>query len=163
MNQQGKTGILVVCMGNICRSPTAHGVLQGRAAEAGLADALHVDSAGTHGFHVGAPPDRRAREAAALRGYDLSGLKARQIEQGDLQVYDYVLAMDRHNLGMLEAMRGDNAVRAHLALLMDFAPGNEGTEVPDPYYGGVNGFEEVLDLVERGADGLIEHLRARIG
>ncbi len=158
-----ETGILLVCLGNICRSPTAHGVLRQRAAAAGLLDHLRIDSAGTHGFHTGARPDRRALAAAAERDYDLTDLRARQVTGDDLQLFDYVLAMDRQNLETLEAMaQRQSSAHARIALFMDFAPDEAGAEVPDPYYGGANGFEAVLDLVERGADGLLHHLQAHM-
>lgn len=158
MSEQAKTGILLVCMGNICRSPMAQGVLHRRARAAGIGDRFMLDSAGTHGYHVGAPPDQRARAAAAERGYDIADLRARQVEPGDLATFDYILAMDRGNLSILQSLAGREPVRAELRLFMDFAPGLEGTDVPDPYYGGVNGFEQVLDLVEKASEGLLTRL-----
>ena len=158
MTTQQDTGILLVCLGNICRSPTAHGVLRQRATAAGLGGQLRIDSAGTHGFHVGARPDRRAIAAAAERNYDLTDLRARQVRADDLQTFHYVLAMDRENLAVLQAMAERTPGQARIALFMDFTGEDAGTEVPDPYYGGPNGFEDVLDRVERGADALIRHL-----
>lgn len=154
--------VLFVCMGNICRSPTAHAVFRHRLREAGLEQAVAVDSAGTHDYHVGSAPDRRAQEAARGRGYELSDLRARRVESQDLLVHDYVLAMDRANLAILEPMAGPDC-RAEIGLFLDYADGPAGRDVPDPYYGGVNGFEEVLDLIEAASDGLLGRLRARHG
>lgn len=154
--------VLFVCMGNICRSPTAHGVFQTLVRQAGLDSRIRVESAGTHGFHVGVPPDRRAVEAARARGHDLSDVRARQVEPVDLEVSDYVLAMDRANLEALQAMaRGRGVTRP--TLLLDFVQDIPEREVPDPYYGTVNGFERVLDLVEAGCAGLLEEIRRRHG
>lgn len=158
--------VLFVCTGNICRSPTAHAVFQQRVHEAGLAERIEVDSAGTHGFHVGQAPDRRSAEAAARRGYDLSDQRARQIEAADLGTFDYVLAMDGGNLAMLQALMstgGISAPRARIGLLLDYVEDAAGQDVPDPYYGARNGFEEVLDLVESGAEQFLAHLRRQHG
>lgn len=162
MTEQENVRILMVCMGNICRSPTAHGVFRHWIARAGLEDRVAIDSAGTHDFHVGRGPDRRAYEAARERGYALDDLRARQVDAADLDRFDYVLAMDRDNLAILQRLRGAGA-RAEVALFLDYAPELAGREVPDPYYGARNGFEEVLDLVEAGAEGLLTHLRRRHG
>lgn len=153
--------ILFVCLGNICRSPTAEGVFRRRLADAGLGEAVEVDSCGTGGWHIGKAPDARAQAAARQRGVDVSQLRARQLDAADFARFDYLLAMDDDNLASLEAMRPDDCT-AHVGLLLDFA-GEPGRAVPDPYYGGEQGFDEVLDLVERAADGLIEHLRQRLG
>lgn len=158
--------VLFVCTGNICRSPTAHAVFLRRVHEAGLAERIEVDSAGTHGFHVGQAPDRRSTEAAARRGYDLTDLRARQVEAADLTTFDYVLAMDGGNLAMLQALMstgGVSAPRARLGLLLDFVEDVAGEDVPDPYYGARNGFEEVLDLVERGAEQVLARVRQQHG
>ena len=152
--------VLFVCMGNICRSPTAHAVFARRVQEAGLEGHIEVDSAGTHGFHVGDAPDERAQAAAAARGYDLSGQRAREVEPADLHAFDFVIAMDRANHAVLESLAGSRA-RAELALLLDYVRGHEGGDVPDPYYGAINGFEEVLDLAEAAAEGLLEEVRRR--
>ncbi len=150
--------ILFVCLGNICRSPTAEGVFRAMAARELPEVALTVDSAGTAGYHVGEPPDGRTCEAALRRGYDLSGLRARVVEPRDFEVFDLILVMDRQNLETLRR-RAPAAARARLRLLLEFAPQSGLQEVPDPYYGGVNGFEQVLDLVEAAALGLCAAVR----
>ena len=152
--------ILFVCLGNICRSPTAEGVLRVLAAREAPDLALQVDSAGTAGYHIGAPPDLRTRQAAARRGYDLNALRARIVEPADFVRFDLILAMDHENLSVLRR-RAPEAARERLRLFLEFAPQGTPEEVPDPYYGGPNGFEEVLDLVEAAARGLIGHLRER--
>jgi protein-tyrosine phosphatase len=151
--------VLMVCMGNICRSPTAEGVLRHKLETAGLADMVEVDSAGTHGYHVGDPPDRRATHHARRRGYDLSALRARRVVDADFEAFDLILAMDWDNLGELEA-DCPPAHRHKLRRLTEFASKASHPTVPDPYYGGADGFETVLDLVEDACDGLIRHLRA---
>lgn len=120
--------------------------------------ALEIDSAGTAGYHVGELPDRRTRQAAARRGYDLSALRARVVEPSDFEYYDLILAMDRENLHALERRAPEHA-RTRLRLFLEFAPETGISEVPDPYYGGPNGFEDVLDLIEAASRGLLEHLR----
>ncbi|HSS63574.1 MAG TPA: low molecular weight protein-tyrosine-phosphatase [Gammaproteobacteria bacterium] len=154
------TRVLMVCLGNICRSPLAQGVMEQRLRKSGLFHAVSVDSAGTHGYHLGEPPDLRAVEAAARRGYDISGQRARRIRDGDFQSFDYILAMDQDNLQQLLA-RCPGAEVERLKLLMDFAPGPDGQEVPDPYYGGEDGFERALDLIEAAVDGVILEINAR--
>jgi protein-tyrosine phosphatase len=150
--------VLFVCLGNICRSPTAEGVLRHIAAREFPALKLEIDSAGTADYHVGKPPDRRTIAAARRRGYDLSGLRARQVQPEDFQRFDFVLAMDRANLAELESRRIVGAT-AELMLFMGFAPGAEYDEVPDPYYGGVEDFERVLDLCEVASRGLLMRLK----
>lgn len=146
--------VLFVCMGNICRSPTAEGVARALAEKAGVAQHFEFDSAGTHSYHIGEPPDRRAREAAARRGYDLSPLRARQVEAADFLRFDLILAMDRHNLQLLRhACPAEH--RGKLKLFLEFAPELGVDEVPDPYYGGPEGFDEVLDLVEAAVTRLL--------
>jgi protein-tyrosine phosphatase len=150
-----------VCLGNICRSPTAEGVFRRLAAEEAPALALAVDSAGTGDYHLGEPPDRRSQRAAAARGYDLSGLRARQVEPGDFARFDLILAMDRENLRALEAMRPAQA-KAEVGLFTDLAglPGHQ--EVPDPYMGDADGFERVLDLVTDASRALLDKLKKQL-
>jgi protein-tyrosine phosphatase len=148
-------------MGNICRSPTAEGVMRGLLREQGLEDVVEVDSAGTGDWHVGSPPDARATAAAQARGITLAGA-ARQVARADFADYDLILAADRRNLRDLEAILPPGA-RAKLHLLREFDPASEGApdlDVPDPYYGGDDGFEHVLDLVEAACRGLLDTLRA---
>jgi len=152
--------ILFVCLGNICRSPTAAGVLRVLAARDAPELTIEVDSAGTAGYHVGEPPDPRTRQAAARRGYDLSGLRARIVEPGDFERFDLILAMDRENLQALRR-RAPPAAHERLRLFLEFSPQAGPEDVPDPYYGGPNGFEEVLDLIEAATRGLLAHLRQR--
>lgn len=156
------TKILFICMGNICRSPTAEGVFRQAAEAAGLLGQLHVDSAGTHDYHVGRPPDSRAQAAASGRGYDLSGLRGRQVSRRDFEEFDYILAMDHDNLRDLERVCPRER-RAKLSLFLDFSARYRGMEVPDPYYGGARGFEQVLDMVEDAALGLLERVREELG
>ena len=152
--------ILFVCLGNICRSPTAEAVVRALAALEAPELGLEVDSAGTAGYHVGDAPDPRMRAAAARRGYDLTALRARIVEPADFERFDLILAMDRENLAVLQR-RAPETARARVRLFLEFAPQDEPEEVPDPYYGGPNGFEEVLDLIESAARGLLSHLRQR--
>ncbi|HEV2443234.1 MAG TPA: low molecular weight protein-tyrosine-phosphatase [Steroidobacteraceae bacterium] len=150
--------ILFVCLGNICRSPTAEVVFRAVASREAPDIVLEIDSAGTAGYHVGEQPDGRTRQAAARRGYDLSALRARVVEPRDFEYFDLILAMDRENLRALER-RAPPDGRDRLRLFLEFAPETGISEVPDPYYGGPNGFEDVLDLIEAASRGLIEHLR----
>ena len=148
-------------MGNICRSPTAEGVFRKHLADAGLTDTVHTDSAGTHAYHVGEGPDRRARAAAERRGYSLEGIRARRVSDMDFEGFDLIVAMDDDNLYSLR----DRAEEMHhdkLALLLDYARSSDLREVPDPYYGGAAGFERVLDLVEDASQGLLEAVRQRL-
>ena len=151
--------ILFVCMGNICRSPTAEGVFRHLARERAPHLAIEVDSAGTHDYHVGEAPDRRAVAAAARRGIDLSGLRARMVDESDFERYDLLVAMDRLNREVL-LDRSPEAYRDRVRLMMEFAPSTDVADVPDPYYGGPVGFERVLDLVEEAARGLLDELLA---
>ena len=155
------TTVLFVCLGNICRSPTAEGVLRAIAAREFPDVAIEIDSAGTADYHVGEPPDRRTVAAARRRGYDLAGLRARQVRPEDFHRFDYIIAMDRSNLA--ELSRHAPGTGAHVSLFMEFAPPDalDGHEVPDPYYGGVEDFERVLDLCERAARGFLQRLRER--
>lgn len=152
--------VLFVCLGNICRSPTAEGVLRHKLRGAGLEDRVQVDSAGTGDWHVGKAPDSRTRQAAQRRGYDLSALRARQIEAADFQRFDLILAMDQSNLRNLQSLRPADA-HADLDLYLrryELAL----DEVPDPYYGGEDGFEQVLDLIEQASDALLMEIRWRL-
>jgi len=150
--------VLMICMGNICRSPLAQGVFERLLQEAGLQDAVHVDSAGTHAYHVGEPPDPRSCATAQRREIDLSLQRARQVEPADFERFDYLLAMDRQNLTALR--RVCPADHAHkLRLFLEFAPELGVEEVPDPYYGGPTGFEHVFDLVEAAGRGLLVEIR----
>ena len=150
--------ILFVCLGNICRSPTAEVALRVLAAREAPELDLEVDSAGTAAYHAGEPPDPRTREAAARRGYDLTAPRARIVEPADFERFDLILAMDREILRVLRR-RAPSTAQERVRLLLEFAPEAGLEDVPDPYYGGPNGFEEVLDLVEAAARGLIKHLR----
>jgi len=150
--------VLFVCMGNICRSPTAEGVFRRRAEENQLEQRIDIDSAGTHAYHVGDPPDRRATQAALKRGVDLSSQRARRVNDNDYEDFDYILAMDADNLEILTS----NCPEEHghkLSLFLDFAQGVDVSEVPDPYYGGTKGFDRVLDLIELASDGFLNHVK----
>ncbi len=152
------TRVLFVCMGNICRSPVAQGAFQNAIRREGLEGEVEVDSAGTGDWHAGQPPDERALESARSRGLDISHLRARQVTPEDCRTFDYVLTMDEENYRTVSALcDGDAVVRPFL----DFATGSPGREVPDPYFGGPDGFERVLDLVEEASEGLIEDIRRR--
>jgi len=150
--------VLFVCTGNICRSPAAEGVFSHHVAEAGLEESIVADSAGTHGYHVGEPPDDRAQKAARRRGVDLSDQRARRIGVGDFLEFDYILAMDRNHLHQLERMAPAHG-SAEIGLFLDYTPRLRSREVPDPYYGWEKDFESVFDLVEEGSLGLLAHLR----
>ena len=152
--------VLFVCLGNICRSPTAEAVVRALAALEAPELEVEVDSAGTAGYHIGDAPDPRMRAAAARRGYDLNSLRARVVEPGDFERFDLILAMDRENLAVLHR-RAPERAHERVRLFLEFSPEAEPQEVPDPYYGGPNGFEEVLDLIESAARGLLNHLRQR--
>ena len=156
LNNKGNVSVLFVCMGNICRSPTAEGVFRHFVNEAGLDEEITVDSAGTHAYHVGEPPDRRAMAAAERRGVSLVGLKARRVTDDDFERFDHIIAMDEDNLIKLQEQSTDE-YRDKISLFLSFAVDTE-TEVPDPYYGGGAGFERVLDLVEKASRGLLETL-----
>lgn len=154
-----KTSILFVCMGNICRSPTAEGVLRGKLHARGLAPRFTVASAGTHANHVGEPPDKRAQAIALKRGYDLSKLRSRRVANSDFAVFDHLLAMDTDNLANLQQQCPPEH-RVKVGLLMRHALRHRVDEVPDPYYGGPDGFGLVLDYIEDACDGLIGRLLA---
>ena len=152
----------MVCMGNICRSPTAEGVMRALVRDAGLEDEITVDSAGTGGWHVGDPPDKRATQAARNRGITLDGA-AQQVTVEDFERYDLLLAMDRDNLSGLHALAPDADAARKVKLLRSYDPASDGVDVdvPDPYYGGPNGFEVVLDQVDAACRGLLDVLRRR--
>lgn len=152
-----KHSILFVCLGNICRSPTAEGVFRHIVSNRELHDLFDVDSAGTSHWHIGDPPDRRAQLAAAERGIDISRLRARQVDPSDLQRFDYLIAMDHSNRLELIAMAGQSN-RHKVRLLLEFADIAGSDEVPDPYYGGDRGFDQVLDLIEQASEGLLDHI-----
>ncbi|WP_017931248.1 low molecular weight protein-tyrosine-phosphatase [Robiginitomaculum antarcticum] len=158
MRQDHKPSVLFVCLGNICRSPTAEAVFRARAKAAGLD--VEIDSAGTGAWHAGEPPDARAMDAGERRGYDFTGQSARAVEGLDFARFDYVLAMDSENLAHLNAMK-PVTYSGHLGLFCDFSGAQDtGRDVPDPYYGGPQGFETVLDMIERASDGLIAKIRS---
>lgn len=151
--------VLMVCLGNICRSPTAHAVFEKRVADAGLSERIKIDSAGTGDYHIGAKPDKRSRDAGAQRGYDLSALRARQVSVGDFASFDYVLAMDDNNLNDLVALSPAQH-HSKISLFMEFAD-NSSMSVPDPYYSDSASFQLVLNLVEEAAEGLLTHIRQK--
>ena len=156
-----EVSVLFVCTGNICRSPTAQGVFEHKVAQAGLGDKVFVDSAGTHGFHIGGQPDERAQRAASRRGIDLSRQRSRRIEAHDFASFDYLIGMDHDNMRALRQVCPE-AHTDKLTLFMTFVAAASVEEVPDPYYGGSRGFEHVLDLVEQASEALLEHLRGRL-
>ncbi len=151
------TRVLFVCTGNICRSPTAEGVFRAAVARAGLAERIEMDSAGTHDYHTGEPPDPRAIAHARRRGYDLSALRARRVKAEDFERFDLILACDRGHHGLLRRL-ADKAQHGRIAMFLDYAPELGLKEIPDPYYGGSEGFEHVLDIVERASEGLLAAL-----
>ncbi|UCP12508.1 low molecular weight phosphotyrosine protein phosphatase [Pseudomonas sp. MM213] len=154
--------VLFVCLGNICRSPTAEGVLRHKLREAGLADQVEVASAGTGDWHVGRAPDKRSQAAAKLRGYDLSSQRAQQVSRADFSTYDLILAMDNSNLSDLMALQpAKGKSKAELDLFLRRYQ-SQVDEVPDPYYDGNQGFEQVLDLIESACDRLVIELKGRL-
>lgn len=152
------TRVLFVCLGNICRSPTAEGVFRRVLEDAGMGEQVVIDSCGVGSWHVGKAPDQRAQAAARRRGVDLSPLCARQLTASDFLCFDYILAMDNANLQAMQVLKPATS-QAYVGLFLDFA-GMPGAEVPDPYYGGDQGFEEVLDMIEAASHGLIQHLKS---
>lgn len=151
------TRVLFVCLGNICRSPTAHGVFQSMVDSRGLQSRITVDSCGTGDWHIGHAPDKRATAEAAERGYDLTPLRARQVTAADFDEFDYIVAMDNQNLADLRAMCPTH-FSGYLGLFLPFAAANAVDEVPDPYYGGPEGFTRVLDMVEAASEGLLAEI-----
>ena len=160
MKKPGKVKILFVCMGNICRSPTAHGVFRKMIVNEGLEEIIEIDSAGTHAYHVGNPPDPRAQETADNRGINLSDLRARKARHEDFEYFDYIVAMDQDNYHGLCKICPPGYERK-ISLFMDYAPQLKIREVPDPYYGGPQGFEQVFDMVEVASNGLLSDIRRR--
>jgi protein-tyrosine phosphatase len=151
--------ILFVCTGNICRSSTAEGVLRHYIQDAGLGEVVEIASAGTHGYHIGEPPDPRTIAHAKRRGFDLSAQRARKVRAEDFHAYDLILAMDRGHFAHLESLRSTDA-RAEVQMFLEYHPARPHTDVPDPYYGGAEGFEEVLDLVEQANEVLLQKISA---
>lgn len=152
-----RVSVLFVCTGNICRSPTAEAIFRKLVADAGMSETILADSAGTHGYHIGEPPDTRAQASAADRGYDLSSLRARRVERADLQRFDLIVAMDRGHFTILSRMAEPSAAHK-LKLMMSYADRFEEKDVPDPYYGGPQDFERVLDMLEDAARGLLDSI-----
>ena len=159
---EARYSVLMVCMGNVCRSPTAEGVLRQIVREAGLQEQVHIDSAGTMDWRCGSPPDDRSCHHAALRGYDISSLRARQVDASDFEQFDLILAMDWRNLDELRDLCPAHQ-QSKLRRLMEFAPPGQGDVVEDPYYGRAEDFERVLDHVEQACQGLLGHLRQSLG
>ena len=153
--------VLVVCTGNICRSPTGEGVLRHHAEKRGLADRMRIASAGTHDYHVGECPDARAIQHARRRGYDLSAQRAQQLVPEHFHEFDYILAMDRSHMRILRGMAPPGA-KARLGLFLEASERWKGEDVPDPYYGGVEGFEQVLDMVEEAAERWLDRFEAEL-
>ena len=154
-----KISVLFVCMGNICRSPTGHGVFEQLVKEQGLSERIIVDSAGTHAYHVGEQPDSRSQSTAMKHGYDLSYQRARRVQGWDFEEFDYILAMDAANLASLKQVAQEHELEK-VHLLMSFAPNRPETEVPDPYYGGDQGFENVFQMVKEACENLLDHIKA---
>jgi protein-tyrosine phosphatase len=153
--------VLFVCLGNICRSPSAEGVFRKLVEEHGLLDQIEIDSAGTHAYHVGSPPDERAQQAASRRGINMSDMRGRRIDEGDFYIFDYVLAMDESNEYHLREMAPAEEIHK-IELFLNYAPQRSESEVPDPYYGGHTGFEKVLDMIEDASEGLLADIKSRL-
>jgi len=160
MEKNIKVAVLFVCMGNICRSPTAEAVFREYVRRAGLAAKIEIDSAGTHDYHVGEAPDLRTQRAAQQRGFKMTHLRGRQVSALDFADFDYVLAMDEANLAILNQLAPANST-THAELFLHYAHHHVEREVPDPYYGGADGFERVLDMVEDAAAGLLQAIREK--
>lgn len=153
-----KIKVLFVCMGNICRSPTAHGVFEHIVNSEQLAEHFEIDSAGTHAYHVGSMPDKRAQQTATNRGIDLSYIRGRKVNETDFEHYDYILAMDSDNYSLLDQACPEE-FKTKISLFLDFAPEHPLDEVPDPYYGGIKGFENVFDMVDAASKGLLDRIK----
>lgn len=153
--------VLFVCTGNICRSPTAEAVLRAEAARRGLGDKVFADSAGTHGYHIGDPPDPRTRDAAQRRGYAMTGMFARKVGAEDFAAFDLIVAMDEGHHGILRRL-APPAAAGRLRLFMDMVADAPQRDVPDPYYGGPDGFERVLDICEAGIAALLDEIEAKL-
>jgi protein-tyrosine phosphatase len=162
VTKQTTVGVLFVCMGNICRSPTAHGVFRRRVVAAGLGDRIFVESAGTHAYHVGHRADDRSQAVALKRGYDLGDLRARLVSKRDFSRFDYILAMDEGNLAELKRNMPEGST-VQPRLFTEYSAKFAGREVPDPYTGGQQGFEDVLDMIEDACDGLFEAIKKDLG
>ncbi len=160
MNDKPLIKVLFVCMGNICRSPTAHGVFQSLVAKQGLEESIQVDSAGTHSYHIDSPPDLRSQATAQSRGIDLAGLRARRFVATDFSEFDYLLAMDHVNLADMLALKPDGETRARAKLILEFSDKFEQPEVPDPYFG-YDGFDLVFDMIDDAAHGLLKDIRSQ--
>jgi protein-tyrosine phosphatase len=150
--------VLFVCMGNICRSPMAEGVFRREVAKAGLLDKVNVDSAGTHSYHIGSKPDQRAQNAANKRGVNISSLRGRQVADADFEKFDYILAMDNVNLNNLKR-RAPARLHHKIRLLLSYSRRFPNLDVPDPYYGGLSGFDENLDMIEDAVQGLVKEIQ----
>jgi protein-tyrosine phosphatase len=161
-NREKVVAVLFCCMGNICRSPTAEGVFRRQVAEAGLENRIRIDSVGTHSYHVGHAPDPRSQSAATARGYELQDLRAREVTAQDFVEFNYILAMDNDNLAELRRMAPPEW-RSKPRLFMEYATRHAEREVPDPYYGDLQGFELVIDLVEDGCAGLLAAIKKELG
>jgi len=154
--------ILFVCMGNICRSPSAEGFFARALAVSPQRDMISIDSAGTHGYHIGHSPDSRAIETASDFGVDISGLQARKVTVSDFDEYDLIIAMDRSNFEDLQSIQPQGS-KADLKMMMNYHPQGKPAEVPDPYYGGMNGFTYMCELLQSATEGLLEDVEARLG
>lgn len=161
IESSNKLGVLFVCTANICRSPTAEGMFRSKAAKAGILDQLVIDSAGTHDYHLGEAPDVRSQTAAKDRGYDLSSLRARKISRADLEGFNFILAMDMSNLSILHRL-GEPDLWQKPKLMMSYSKLYKVKEVPDPYSGGIEGFELVIDMLESATDGLLAAVKQEL-
>ena len=154
-------GVLFVCTGNICRSPTAEGVFRHVVEEAGHSENFLIDSAGTHGYHIGTPPDSRAISTAMARGVDISDLRGRRLHNDDFEKFDLILAMDSGHYSIMDRMQPQSS-RAEISMFLDFSPGTQMADVPDPYYGDIEDFEQMLDLITTGVDHLFADLKEKV-